>query len=657
MNTRKLGGGIDIYDLLHGSGSTKAIKKVAKPQSNSKSNTGRNNISPQKEMPTEYFSSYDSEANMNLGESSDTSTQSKIAHLTQLQSILATKSSIIEELEEKLEACKKEQKEMEANLFYKNSMHRKSLESEMIALKNGVDEEDLDPEQLYSIIKTSDEMIMTLINENDQLNELFNQKVGLEVEIAGRIDILEQRLAEKEKSKQNRRKLMDPASVYEDFERRLGEIVAENESLMTGKKNLTEENKKLQEYVERLTKTAKDQAKAAANARLEALYERMQKIEASNQALEAEARAKTQKVEKLLQQIDEVSQEMQSEEKRALSRRESGFELSKSTQKSDKVAIIGINLTDSQGVKPETQNSSRMLDEMPLSMDSASSSRRESLLNNKERKGSKSSIPAPFSPVKRMNLIRKESSEVVFRPTKSSPTKYIQRENGQAYIATKEEVNGYNDNYSQSTYAGKKNQSPKLPLQENGKYSSDNLPKSSTNQFYKKNQVEFYETNQQYSADNYQLPKQTRNGSHPSARFVDYGHVVSDLATQSGGDSTATSKREFYKAQDQVKRTSDNFETASNLPRTQNSAISTDYAQKKEEEYYYYHDYQKNNESDYYRALPYNAAQNVAKAQITPNNYNDQPAQMTDAPDSDRKVVNIDLSDFQPPPHINMYSN
>lgn len=407
MNKSSIGS-IDIQTLLHPRDSRRgSSKSQVLRNSSSKKNLSNSQSDIQARA---YLSGYESESRLNPAELSDSSVPGNVVQRIQLQNEISAKDKLIAELEAKLEMCNQDEKELERNLFKKNSMRRQSLEKAMIALKDGVDDEDLGTEQLYSIIKYTDEMIMTLINENDQLNKLLSQKAELEAGIAARIEALEKRIAGRRESSSAQEEA--ETAAHKEFERKLNEAATENAALKSKKNDLTESNAKLQEQITSLVKMNKEKVAQEVSAKLKELNERAQKIEESNRVLAEELSLKDKQIEDLVSKIDQQGAQTNAlpHKPKLLAQR------SASAQRLNRDPPAGQKVQDqNSNISGNTRSRPPVVFHYPQVFE-------------KESVDSKTSqIPLPFSPIKRMSQIAKETHEEISGSLYTSPAKYIDR--------------------------------------------------------------------------------------------------------------------------------------------------------------------------------------------------------------------------------------
>ena len=173
----------------------------------------------------------------------------------QLRYMISSKDARIHELQSQLDDHLRHNKDIAQRLANESRRTRQIIEQEVLGLREKLEVEDLDPGQLKEVVKKSDEMILTLMKENDQLNELLTQKVT-------DVDVLQHRMIELEKriDENDEKDKSQELSAHEliALENKLNTLSMENELLMNEKMRVEEANRNLRDVAAKVARQIKE---------------------------------------------------------------------------------------------------------------------------------------------------------------------------------------------------------------------------------------------------------------------------------------------------------------------------------------------------------------------------------------------------------------
>lgn len=237
---------------------------------------------------------------------------SEVSQVEQLRRMLSTKEARIHMLQSQLEGRLSRNRGRATQLANGRLHTRQVVEQEMRALAKRLEAGDLSPKHLKDIIKSSDEIILILMKENEQLNELFTQKLR-------DVDILQQQMTDLEQQEQGgeekEKSPRKPAHGLLELENKLSVLSMENELLKGEKDGLEITNKRLQIFSANLVaELQKPQSLGHASetilAQLNELDKRVGFLERTNSQLEDALKQKDTLITNLMNKLQNSTRDI-----------------------------------------------------------------------------------------------------------------------------------------------------------------------------------------------------------------------------------------------------------------------------------------------------------------------------------------------------------
>lgn len=236
----------------------------------------------------------------------------KANQFDQLQNAIEEKNNRIQQLQKQLDDHLHRNSQLAAQLTNDGRKNRQAIEEEMGAIRQKLEEGSCTEDELKNIVKASDEMVINLMKENEQLNELLNEKINDVEVLQEKMTALEQKFNEEEDQE---KAYQQSYKQHAELESKLNALAGENDVLNEERMRLQEANRKLQDFADKLLKQVQSNNPVIQDevvlAQIENLERKIDELERVNRHLEDIIRQRDAQIEELTATLNRLTQNYQ----------------------------------------------------------------------------------------------------------------------------------------------------------------------------------------------------------------------------------------------------------------------------------------------------------------------------------------------------------